>query len=261
VTVPVYLQPSFNFLETTLVTDVANTIIRMKARAALLGWTNPVGDTIVSPANAVGQQITIALSRIGATNIQMVVTDSQGRSCTRRCQTPASFTERLYFNTYGFFFDPGNGEGLWFSLLDLSPDLQSSHDQFAAGHGTRNNADAVDVTMSVMAAMQLSSATPRVYTAVAAATWVPRGSLDCGGTQKFSQAGSRMWYPLVQAGPSVGTTLRIRGRVYQAILVSNGEAPQSEFTVPLDQATTGLFKVLSWTNQAGALYFLAVRKG
>lgn len=259
-TVPVYLANAFNFLETASVADVANTITRIQTQALLLGWTNPVAGTIVSPANPVGQQITLAFSKISATNIQMVATDSLGRTITRRCQTPASFTERLYLNTYGFFFDPGNGEGLWWSILDLSPDLQDSHDQWATGHGTRTSGDVVDVTMSAHASCQLNSATPRVYTPVAVTTWVPRGSLDIAGSQKFSQAGSRMWYPLVHTGPSVPTTLRIRGRVYQALLVPNTEAAQSEFTVPLDQATTGLFKVLSWVSTTNSAFVLAVRK-
>ena len=260
-TIPIYLQPNFNFLETAGVTDVANTITRLKSQALLLGWTNPVGDTIVCPANSVGQQITVAFSRISATNIQMVVTDSLSRTCTRRCQTAATFVERIYFNTFGFFFDPGNSEGLWFSLLDLSPDLQNSHDQFATGHGTRNSSDSADVTMSVMASMQLNSASPRVYTATAITTWMPRGSLDTGSNQKFSQSGSRMWYPLVHVGPTASSTvIRIRGRVFQALLVPSTETAQSEFTVPLDQATTGLFKVLSWAASANAGFVLAVRK-
>jgi hypothetical protein len=260
VTVPNYLQPSFNFLETPLVADVANTITRIKTRALLLGWTNPVGDTIVSPANLVGQQITLAFSRIAATNLQMVFTDSLGRTFTRRCQTPASFTERLYLNTFGFFFDPGNGEGLWASLLDLTPDLQNSHDQFSTGYGTRTSGDVVDVTMSSHAAMQLSSASPRVYTPIAVTTWFPRGGLECAGSQRYSQALSRMWYPVVHCGPVVGTTIRIRGRVFQALMVPNSETPQTEITVPLDQATTGTFKVTSWTSTANGLYFMALRK-
>jgi len=257
--VPTYLQPSFNFLETPGVTDVANTITRIKTRALLLGWTNPVGDTILSPANAVGQTIQLAFSRIGATNLQMVFTDSLGRTFTRRCQTAASFTERLYLNTFGFFFDPGNGECLWASILDLTPDLQDSHDQFATGYGTRTAADAVDVTMSSHAAMQLSSATPRVYTPIAITTWFPRGGLGTTG-QLYSTSLSRMWYPVVHVGPVVGTTWRLRGRLFQALMVPSSETPQSEITVPLDQGTTGTFKVTSWTSTANALYFMALRK-
>lgn len=258
--VPTYLQPNFNFLETTLQTDVANTITRIKTRALLLGWTNPVGDTIVSPANAVGQQITLAFSRIGATNLQMVFTDSLGRTFTRRAQTAASFTERLYFNTYGFYFDSGNGELLWATILDLTPDLQNSHDQWATGYGTRTSGDVVDIGNTVAASMQLSSASPRVYTPASATTWFPRGSLDTLSQQKFSQSLSRMWYPMVHEGPVVGTTRRIRGRYFQALAVPSSEAAQSEITVPLDQATTGLFKVLSQGPHANAAFVMAVRK-
>lgn len=259
-TVPAYLANAFNFLETPTVTDVLNTIARMKTQALALGWTNPVGDTLVSPANSVGQQITVALSKISATNLQMVFTDSLGRTITRRCQTPASFTERLYFNTFGFAFDPGNGEGLWGCILDLTPELQSAHDQFATCHGTRTAADAIDVTMSAHASCPLSSASPRVYTPTAVTTWFARGSLDSFAGQRLSQSLSRMWYPNVQLGFSTGVVWRVRGRVPQSIFCSSAEAAQSEFTVPLDQATTGLFKVLSWVSVAAAPMVLAMRK-
>lgn len=263
--VPPFLQPSFNYLQTVNVTDVANTITRIVAQAVALGWSNPGAGHVISPANSVGQYIDLQFTKISAVILEMVFTDSLGRTFTRRATMTSPMTERLYLNTFGFFYDPGNGEGLWASILDTTPELQDCHDQTFAGHGSRAADSTFDNLWSTMGAMQLSSANPRVYTPVVRSTLVPRGSLDTAGNCGYSQTGSRMWYPISQVGPVSGTTQRYRGRPFQALLVSNSEAAQSEFVVPLDQATTGLFKVLAFDTLAfygasDALYKMAVRK-
>ncbi len=263
--VPPFLQPSFNYLQTVGVTDVATTITRIETQAVALGWTNPGAGHIICPANIFGQYIDLQFNRISATVLEMVFTDSLGRSFTRRAQITSPMTERLYLNTFGFFFDPGNGEGLWGSILDTTPELQDCHDQTFVGHGARAADSTFDNLWSTVGAMQLSSANPRVYTPFVRAGLVPRGGLDNAGNCGYSQTGSRMWYPCAQVGPVSGTTQRYRGRPFQALWVSNFEAAQSEFVVPLDQATTGLFKVLSFISLAtygasDSLYKMAVRK-
>jgi hypothetical protein len=250
-TVPNYLAVAFNYLETSGVVDVANTITRMEAQAVALAWTNPGAGHIVSPPNAVGQSIDIQLNRIAATNLEMVFTDSLARTFTRRCQTPATFVERLYFNTFGFAFDPGNAQGLWGTILDLSPELQDCHDQWPLGHGFLTAADANDSTFFTCGSMQLSSANPRVYTPTAQSTIIASGSLDIGVPNGYSQGGSRMWYPCINVGPVTGSIQEIRGRRFQALFVHGNEPAQTEIVVPIDEATTGLFKILSWTPNTG----------
>lgn len=263
--VPVFLQPSFNYLQTLGVTDVAASITRAETQAVALGWSNPGAGHIISPPNSVGQFIEIELTRIAATTIEMVFTDSFSRTFTRRCDTPASFTERMYLNTFGFFFDPGNGEGLWGSLLDLSPELQDAHDQAFVGHGSRDAAGSLDSTFSAVGGEILDASNPRAYVPLVKAGLVPRGSLDCQGNCLYSQTGSRMWYPCAYVGEVISTTKRYRGRVFQALWVSDNDPAQSEIVVPLDQASTGLFKLtgfftLSGYGQNVARYRMAVRK-
>lgn len=250
--IPTYLSPSFNYLETPLVVDVAATITRMVAQAVAVSWTNPGAGHIVSPPNAVGQYIDLQFSRISATNLQMVFTDSLARTFTRRCQVPASFTERLYFNNFGFAFDPGNAEGLWGTILDLSPELQSCHDQWPLGHGSRDVADNADGFFATCGSMQLSSANPRTYQTVLYTTVIASGDLDMTAPNGYSQAGSRMWYPCISEGPVTGSTREIRGRRFQALFVHGSESAQTEIVVPIDEATTGLFKILSWVPNSGS---------
>jgi hypothetical protein len=250
--IPVFLQALFNYLETVGVTDVANTITRIKSQALLLGWTNPSGDTILSPPNTAGQTIQLAFTRIGATNLSMAFTDSLGRTATRRCQPAATFTERIYFTQFSFFFDPGNGEGLWASILDATPDLQNSHDQTFAFHGSRTAADALDALFQTCGAMKLDAATPRAYVANVDSVFVPRfmdtGAVVDRGFQPFTVSGCRLWQPVWQEGISSGSQHRLRGRLIGCLAVSENEPAQTEIVVPLDEANSGLFKVLSFTN-------------
>jgi hypothetical protein len=44
---------------------------------------------------------------------------------------------------------------------------------------------------------------------------------------------------------------RVLGRVFQMLMVYNSESNQSEITVPIDQATTGVFKITSVPIVAG----------
>lgn len=250
--IPTYLAANFNFLETAGVTDVANTITRLVAQAVALGWTNPLAGKVVSPANSAGQQLTLQFTKISATNLEMVFTDALGRTFTRRAQTAASFTERIYFTQYSFFWDPGNGEGLWGSILDTTPDLQGSHDQTYAGHGARTSGDALDGNFVTSGAMKLDASTPRVYSASADSVFMPRfmnvGAVVGRGMVPYTTSGSRLWYPIWQEGLSSGSQRRLRGRVFGALFVSDSEAAQSEIVVQLDESTSGLFKILAFAN-------------
>jgi hypothetical protein len=245
---PAYLENNFNFLETAGQTDVSSTITRIVAQALLLGWTNPGSGRIKSPPNSVGQFIDCQFNRISATNLELVMTDSLSRSFTRRAQPAATFVERLYVNTQGFLIDYDNGEGLWASIFDLAPELQDAHDQFAVGNGARTAANTLDSIYQVAGSQQLSSASPRVYTAVqSAGLFIPRGNLLSAaspqGFQSTSQGGSRLWYPWIFVGPVTGVINRIRGRVFQALIVDGTLAAQTEIVVPINGSSTGTFKV------------------
>jgi hypothetical protein len=258
VAAPTYLANNFNYLRTTGVTDCTATITRLIAQAVAIGWTNPSGNTIKSAVNGVGQFIKMTFTRISALNLEVLFEDSLGRTFTRRTQMPNPYVEDLYFNTYGMAFDPGNGEGIWGSILDLSPELQDAHDQFAAAHAARDTANTLAGNFQTSAAGQLNSASPRVYVFTNAITILaPRGNLlsatPTAGMLPFSQPGSRLWYPVIQVGPvnSAGD-MRIRGRVFQMLYVSESESTGTEIVVPIDGASTGVFKVLAFPVAAVA---------
>lgn len=254
---PTYLANNFSYLRTTGVTDCANTITRMIAQALAMGWTNPSGNIIKCNVNGVGQFIKLTFTRISALNLEMLFEDSLGRTFTRRTQMSNPYVEDLYFNTYGMAFDPGNGEGLWGSLLDLSPELQDAHDQFAAGHAARDTSNTTAGNFQTSAAGQLNSASPRVYAFPAITILSPRGNLlsttPTAGMLPFSQPGSRLWYPVIQVGPvnSAGD-IRIRGRVFQMLYMSESESNGTEIVVPIDGSSTGVFKILAFPVAAVA---------
>lgn len=268
-TVPNWLSGSFNFLETTGVTDVANTITRIVAQATALSgsaaWSNPLSGKIVSSADASGRSITVQFNKISATNLEMVLTDGSGRTFTRRAQFSGSMTERIYANQFGVFIDFSNGEGLWASILDPTPNTLLSHDQWATGHGARTSADALDGNFKAAGAMQLDASSPRVFVAQTMAAVVQCGSRP--QTQNFvgySYSGSRLWYPFIHHGPNTAGDNRVRGRVFQCMLVHASEGDQSEFSVTVDQSTSVLMKILGFpTNGTGSSKLnckMAVRK-
>jgi hypothetical protein len=265
-TIPSYLNVLFNFTETPGETDVANTITRIQTKAVALGWTNPLAGKVVSPANPVGQQLTLQFNKIAAGNLEMVFTDSFNRTFTRRAQTGGgAFTERLYVSQFSMFIDFSNGEGLWGSILDCAPDPQNSHDQTFAGHGARTSADALDGLFVTSGSMKLDASSPRLYVANADSVFIQRfvntGAVAGRGMTPFSQGGSRYWFPIWQEGISSGTQHRIRGRIINALMVSDSEAAQTELVVPLDESNTGTFKVLAFTNTGTRLQAkFAVRK-
>jgi hypothetical protein len=147
-------------------------------------------------------------------------------------------------------------------MFDMSPELQDCHDQFATGHGYLTAAGADDSTFYATGGEQLSEATPRAYAPIALTALFQRAGFETGGLPcPYSQAGSRMWYPVTHYGPvTASTTWRVRGRLYQMLHVSSVEAAQSEFSVPLDQATTGQFKVLAFRAHPSFAVFMAARK-
>lgn len=261
-TVPNFLATPFNYLKTLGETDVANSITRISAQLLALGWTNPVGTTFQSPADSGGNFIKLTFNRISATQLEMVLLDSLSRTFTRRATTPASFTENLYCSSFAFYWDPGNTQGLWASIYDLSPELQSAHDQFCVGHGFQTAANADDSTFFTSGGMQLDASSPRVFSPVKQISFLTRANFDGGNLGAgYSQPGSRLWYPIIHVGLSMAGVTRIRGRVQQAIWVHLNEAVGSEFSVPLDQATTGLFKVLSFRSDSSTFaYAMAARK-
>jgi hypothetical protein len=260
--VPNYLAVAFNYLETLAVTDVANTITRIGTQLVALGWVNTAANTWQSPTDSGGHWIKLTFNKILAAKLEMVFIDSLSRTFTRRAIAAATFTERLYCNTFGFCYDAGNGSGLWASIYDMSPELQDAHDQFCTGHGKLTVADADDSTFFATGGEQLSEASPRAFAPIALTAFFTRGGFDSGGLPfPYSQAGSRLWYPINHHGPSVvAGTMRVRGRLFQMLHVSSAEAAQSEFSVPLDQATTGLFKILSFPAHPSFAFFMAARK-
>lgn len=260
--VPAFLATSFNFLSTLAVTDVANTITRIGTQLVALGWTSLGGNAYQCPTDSGGHFITLTFTRNSATQLQMQMTDSLSRTITRTTNVPASFTENLYCSTFAFYFDPGNTEGLWASIYDMSPDLQSSHDQFAVMHGFFTSGISDDSTFYHSGGCILDASSPRVYTPTKLVDFITRAGFDGGNySAHYSQAGSRMWYPCLHAGLNIAGQLRVRGRLQQVLWVSAQEAAGTEISVPLDQSTTGLFKVLGYrvdTNSFGLV--MAARK-
>lgn len=269
---PPYLTGSVYYDQEVGVVDVATMITNIKALAlaATPAWTNPAGDTILSPADASGRQMQIAFSRISATNLAFTLTDGQGRTLTRRAQiNAAGSTINYYIGQFHMVMDWLNSatpEGILCAMLDESPETQTSHDRWVVATSSRSAADANDAAWIFGGLFVVRSAnTFAVLLLGVLAVPYTGGALQSGGIQSRTIGGSNLWVPLISMGDSTVNVYKIFGKLYQCLATKDTYvATGAEVSVPIDQANSVIFKVLDMPAWApgGTNYHdrLAVRK-
>jgi hypothetical protein len=258
--VPFYLQGNVRFREDAGVVDVATVITNLKAEALALSppWTDLGGDEIKSPVDSSGRFMKILLTRILATTLEIRVRDTLDRQFTRRAQFVASMTTRYYVGQFHVAVDFSNGEGFWANILDLSPEAQNAHDQYVLGMGARTAAGADDFRLTPTGTFALEDSSPRVYIFIRTPVLdvvdglAPRLLVKTTGD-------SRVFYPILSYAKSVPLVYRLRGKFCQMLHLPV-ETDQTEFAVPIDLSTTGLFKVLSFPDSDGNGFKIVARK-
>lgn len=274
-TIPTYLNTNIRYKRDATVTDVQTIInsIVAEAQAITPAWSNPLSGKIVSPADADGRQVTVQFNKISATVLEMVVTDGQGRSVTKRANIAVAGSNIDYFTgPYSFYIDwfnadNSNSEGHYVSLLDLSPELQTAHNKWVVMHGSRLSGGTFqDWNVGHPAFVNSTGA----FGVVAGSYLYPfgnnrtinNGGIGGGKLATRTPAGSNYWYPVIQIGDPVSAGVyRIYGKWFQALLCNSGIfAAGSEVSVPVDESTTGVFRVLQIQINAADKVALAARK-
>lgn len=233
------------------VQTIINQIVAM-ALAATPAWTNPLAGQIVSPLDASGRQMTIQFNRIAATNLEMVVTDPQARSVTRRAQIAGGgSTINYYISQFTMILDWLNvatSEGLASLMLDESPEIQTSHANWLIVCGARNAANALDngwlfgacylIRSANAYALLVNAGLPPFYLSN------PNGATN--GYESRTIAGSNIWAPWIIMGDTALNIYNIYGKVYQCLVTKDTyNPPDSEVSVPVDQASSVIFRVLN----------------
>ena len=272
---PPFLTGSVTYHQDVGVVDV-NTIIaeiQTLALAAVPAWTQPVGGTIVSPPDGSGRKMQLVFSRIAAGTMQVVMTDGSGRSLTRQANIAvAGTTVNYYIGQFHMVLDwlnSGTPEGLFAIMLDESPESQTSHSMWLVGGGSRTAAGAIDNTWLFGEYWAIRNG--NVFAAFFNGLWCPLYNANINGNSNGAivrtVGGSNIWWPLICGGDNGGgaNIFNIYGKMYQCLSTKDTyNLPDSEISVPVDQSTSVIFRVLNINSWApGGIGYhdrMAVRK-
>lgn len=241
-TVPAFLDTSFRFLEVASVSDVDTIITNARTELVTnLGWTEPVANRFKSPVDSAGQFFEVLLTRVSATELEMEVFDTVGRSFSRELQISGTVTVQIFSGSHHLYIENvTGGEYLWGTLLSLSPDADSAHDHNVLGNGFRDTAGTAsqnNVTFVFHVEGNSFAATEDVLK--------PNNRGQSGVLiPPETVSGVNLWYPVFFKNGNSGAG-RFLGRAYQMLLVSSTFAAGSEVTLELDDTTSGTFKVVN----------------
>lgn len=245
-TVPRFLQSTFQFDENAGITNVATIITNLTAllTAQTPAWTNPSAGVLVSPVDSAGRFMTLTLVATSATQLTMTVQDQNGITVCERSfvinGTPT--TINYYTGQYHCYLESltgGSGSGEWLAGIMVDPTDYSLEDNqnYVMGNGTRNSGGAVDGSASVYDQwFMLESGTPQVRQrarAVSTAAGLNVGLLDFGSNPQF--------FPFDTLGIPNGANLWM-GAMYQAYVTHSGIPAGVIKPVAIDNATPAEFR-------------------
>jgi hypothetical protein len=152
-TVPRFLQSTFQFDENLAITNVATIVTNLTTilTGQTPAWTNPSAGVLVSPTDPVGRFMKITVTATSATQLNMVVQDQNGISICDRSfvinGTPT--TINYYTGQYHCYLESltgGSGSGEWLAAIMVDPTDYSLEDNqnYVMGGGTRNSGGGAD---------------------------------------------------------------------------------------------------------------------
>ncbi len=262
--VPTYLAASFSYLETALITDVADLITAIADELVNQNdpaWTDMGGGVYKSPVDGSGRWIDITLTRIAASNLNMKARDSGGNTiCEGRMQIGSGKVCRIFSGQFHFHVEtvvPGaSAEYIRAGILDLSPESQTAHTQWCYAHTYRTTADAIRGNVHHGQTFMWDNA---AYTEANRATGI---MILSGQATYLSPSGGYMFFALcvLAKAPGDATNYWYAGRPYNYLIGDPSRlTPGAEFTIPIDVGTFGTFKVsgLASSTYSQALFRVA----
>ena len=267
--IPAFLTSSFFYFERVNVTDVATIISDFQAQvlANVPVWTNPLGGVFVSPVDSSGRFLKVALTRVNATDLTVVVSDQNSIAIASRMiriSATNGTQVRIFTGQFHFAIDCNVGtsspEFVVGGILDESPESQSTHTRYvwATGPRTADGSTYTDYHWEYYS--MLDNVTPAFYRRVcmylAPISGYPSPVIDSLGffisqpilMYTFKDAGAYQYYA---------------GRAYQMVFISSlSGGAGTEITLPVDAGVTGVFKILSgdgYTSSPSNGWVVAVR--
>lgn len=245
-TVPRFLQSTFQFDENLGITNVATAITNLTAilTGQTPAWTNPSAGVLVSPVDSAGRFMTLTLVATSATQLTMTVQDQNGiEVCTRSFVINGTPTTINYFTgQYHCYLESltgGSGSGEWLAAIMVDPTDYALEDNqnYVMGGGTRNSGGTVDGGGGVFDQwFMLENGTPQVRQrsrAVSTAPGANVGQLDFAGNPQF--------FPFDVYGIPNGLGLWM-GSTYQSYVTHSGIPGGVIKPVAIDNATPAEFR-------------------
>jgi len=263
---PAYIIPA-NYYSNAVVDDVQHILDDLDTLLAANGWTVAgAGGPYTTPVDPAGRWFKLTFTRISATRLDCAMTDDQARvTSTREMQITGTQTINYYYGTrYVYIVNTGQEDTIFATLLSLYPESETVHNRYCVFYGTRTSAGTR--TSYQVGCLETVRGDTNAYVAQgtpASSLYLTYGcsqaSNTCVNTKHIS--GARRWYPAWSAAQDTVSTYGMRGRLYNVLLMMQGTgAIGTEYTIPIDQATTGVFKILNITYGITSYYYKAVRK-
>lgn len=242
--VPVYLASSFSYRETALITDVADIVTAFRDEVLnqqTPAWTEPETALFKSPPDGSGRWIDVLLSRIAAGNLECRVRDSSAVTIlTGRMQIGSGAIIRIFTGQFHFHIETVGAapEFVRGGIVDLTPESQSAHAQWAHAYTRRDTSDVLRSGCFWRTAAMIDNATPAIVERALGfcVTTTGKNLQSAGGAWIFGACG------MMVKPPGETVNFRYAGRYYQH-LVCPDEVPGAEFVVPTDANSFGTFKV------------------
>ena len=244
-TVPRYLQSSYEFDQDLAIDDAADIVTNLKAilLAQTPAWTNPGGGAVMkSPVDSAGRFMIIEISAPSSSRFQMIVKDQNGVEVQTReislIAGPLATTINYFTGQYHVYVESltgGAANGEWVAAFMIDPsgyaDLAANQTYVMAG-GTRNSGGAVDGQGSPWDNFwMLESGSPAIRQRSRAV------SINAAGTATLTDfAGNPQSFPFdVLCLPS--GTQRWMGSVYQAQVFDSSVAGGVVKPMAIDDST------------------------
>jgi hypothetical protein len=257
-TVPRFLQSTFHFNEES-VSDVATVIASLTTilTGQTPAWTNPSAGVFVSPVDSAGRFMTLTVTRVNATHLQMLVQDQNGITvCFRSFFTNGTPTTINYYTgQYHCYLESltgGSGSGEWLAAMMVDPTDYALQDNqnYVIGGGTRNSGGAADGGGSIfdqwfMLEGGIGTDRQRARSVMTVAG-LNVGLIDFAGNPQF--------FPFDVLGIPNGSTLWM-GAMYQAYVTHGGIPAGVIKPVAIDNSTPAQFRttVAPASSQGGRL--------
>ena len=239
---------SFDFFNNPAVLDVATIIANFQTRVTgqVPAWTVPVAGTFKSPVDGVGRFYEVTLTRVSATQLNIVVTDQNAVTIINReiDIDVAGNGVNYYTGQFHAWIESlraGTSEIFSSGIIDETPQAQNAIQDYVYANAYRNSGGAFD---------GLGGAVAQEFMLDNGASGMQQRYRSWGQSQGVivglpDGAGALQFFPADMFATLTGVNKWL-GRGYQLYMCDNSIAPGTQKTIQIGNAgETGVFQEIS----------------